>query len=150
RAHAKDGQIVEDGIGSEEAKVTADLDGAEGRGTDSAVDLTEVDARGAEAEGSTGGIGAQEAPVHVVATDIDAEIGADVDAHLSGVDADLDRARQQPPTDCVGVLLCGSRQPAGDHRWVRILVRELLDAEEADVALHADVDGADADADAIG
>src|SRR5262249_30828820 len=140
RADAEQGQIVENGIRSKDADVATDFEGAPQRIADCAKHLTEVDARGTETDRRAGTVGVSHVRGDVIAADIDAKIGANIEAELIGADANLDRARQQAAADGIGGVVSDRPQPALNRRRIGIMIRPLLDTEEADVAFDADID----------
>jgi hypothetical protein len=112
--------------------------------------LTEVNTRSTEADRAPGAVGVKWSPwANVIASAIDAHVDADIDALLMS-QAELDRARDQPAADRIGVRLIGRCQTAADERGRYRFVWELLNAKENQIAFYTDVDGGDTHSDAIG
>src|SRR5690348_11826747 len=82
--HAKQGQIVENGIGRKDADVATDFDGTPRWRADGPEDLTEIHARRTERERGARTVGVNNIRLNVITADIDAEIGADIPTVLIG------------------------------------------------------------------
>src|SRR6202007_1983313 len=80
RSNAQQSEVIEDGIGTEEADVAADLDRAKPGRADRAEELAEIDAGGPETERRPSIVGIEKADVRVVAAGIDAYIDANIHA----------------------------------------------------------------------